>query len=172
MEDMAQNVRACGVEIVESLGERDLGRIVTFGGKVEVVQEFTASRAELTQAILGIQAWSGTSALYNALFIAVKYASADEVTPPLAVVVISDGKDTSSSVTREQLEQAAEKETARIYSVLLPTGNRGPRRGGDRFLKSLAESTQGKAVQPQNATDLQAACGIMAAELKRLSSIE
>lgn len=74
MDDMLRNVRVVGVRLVESLGERDLARVMRFGGKVEFVHEFTSNHAKLASAISEIRRVSGTSSLYNALCSALKGA--------------------------------------------------------------------------------------------------
>jgi Ca-activated chloride channel homolog len=169
MEDMVRNVRAVGMNIANGLGENDLGRAMTFAGKVEVVQEFTSNREELAEAIRKIPSARGTSSLRNALYLALR--SGGEGATPHAIVVISDGDDTSSLVTEDQVEEAALTWKARIYAVRLP-GRKNRYSGESRLLESLAKATEGRVWEPKDVPELESACEALAQELKKLSSIE
>ncbi len=169
MEDMVRNVRAVGMNLANGLGANDLGRAMTFAGKVETVQDFTSNREELAEAIRKIPIARGTSSLRNALYVALR-GGADGPRPH-AIVVISDGDDTSSLVSEDQVEAAALTWKARIFAVRLP-GRKNPQSRESRLLESLAKATEGRVWEPRDARELESAVDALAQELKRLSSIE
>ena len=76
--------------------------VIDFDSQVHILQTFTADQAALEKAIRQTTA-NGSTALYNAVYISlkelrkVKAASAEEIRRQ-AIVVLSDGDDTSSLV--------------------------------------------------------------------------
>ncbi len=169
MKGTLRHVITPALAIVERLRSQDSCQVITFGSKVEVVRKWTQNPEELRNALLGIRRASGTSSLYNALYIAFKYGKRENDGRPQALVVVSDGDDTSSLITRDELQASAKGSSARVFSVILPVG---PARDRDGSLRDLAESTGGREWRPENVDDLEYAVSELAAELGRLASVE
>jgi Mg-chelatase subunit ChlD len=169
MQDGLRHVVATALGIVERLSPQDACQVITFGSKVDVVQKWTQNPAELRSSIKGIRRASGTSSLYSALYVALKYGKQENDRRPQVLLVVSDGDDTSSLITRDQLEASAMGNSARVFSILLRIG---PDRNRDRFLHSLAVSTGGREWRTESVDALESAVSALAAELERLASVE
>jgi Ca-activated chloride channel family protein len=152
----------------------DVASVIDFDSRVQIRQDFTNDRKVLEHAIRATSA-GGMTALYNALYIALK-----ELIKPQprsdqsaelrrrAIVVLSDGEDTSSLVTFDEvLDLAAHGDTA-IYAIgLLPREATAARRPQDAafVLRRLAQQTGGRAFFPTAVKDLPAIYGEIKAEL-------
>jgi len=103
---------------------KDLALIIQFDSEVNLVQDFTQNQNDLVGALNSIRAGGDTS-LYDAVYLAaeekLRYEAGRKV-----MVVISDGEDTSSLVSREEAIEAAQKSNALIYGM----GVRGRRSRG------------------------------------------
>ena len=130
------------------------------GSKVR--QDFTDDRTPLEQAIRQTAA-GGSTSLYNAVYIALKELNKIVRNEPLAeprrraIVLLSDGEDTSSLVGFDEvLDLAARSDTA-IYAIgLLGPETSGTRRSnaGQFVLRRLTQQTGGRAFFPLDAKEL------------------
>ena len=144
----------------QRLRPEDLAEIIDFDSRVNILQTFTNDAVELEQAIQQTSA-GGSTSLYNAIYISLRELSK----APLqradvrreAIIVLSDGEDTSSLVTFDEvLEQAKRSETA-IYSIGLQSDDSRSRVGfreADFVLRQLAQETGGRAFFPNEADEL------------------
>ncbi len=144
----------------QRLRPEDLAEIIDFDSRVNILQTFTNDAVELEQAIQQTSA-GGSTSLYNAIYISLRELSK----APLrradvrreAIIVLSDGEDTSSLVTFDEvLEQAKRSETA-IYSIGLQSDDSRSRVGfreADFVLRQLAQETGGRAFFPNEVDEL------------------
>ena len=153
--------KQAALDFVARLRPGDVAEIVSFDSRVEVLQPMTSDRALLESAIRRMRA-SGSTALYNALYIVlrqldkVRPASSDEVRRQV-VVVLSDGEDTSSLVTFDQLLDSAKRSQAVIYTVGLGLEEqqlKTMRSEGEFGLRQLAQETGGRLFLAKRSTDL------------------
>ena len=140
--------------------EGDVMEVVEFNAQVNVLQTFTGDAPAVERAIRNTVA-RGSTALYNAVYISLKSldkaraASTAEIRRQ-AIVVLSDGDDTSSLVGYDEiLDQAKRSETA-IYAIgLRPTGAyRREFKGAEFVLRQLSQQTGGHAFFPATAAEL------------------
>jgi len=141
------------VGFVRALGPTDVASVIDFDTRVAVRQAFTNDRAALEHAIRETTA-GGSTALYNAVYIALKELNKTALDEPLAesrrraIVILSDGDDTSSIVGYDEvLELAARSDTA-IYAIGLlgpeqPTNRKPPE--AQFVLRRFAQQTGGRA---------------------------
>ena len=119
--------------------------VVAFAATPTVAQPFTADRHVLRSAIDGLQARGGT-ALYDGVVVGAGLFDG-EARAPRALVVLSDGADTSSAASLERASAVAAKSLAGFYAVeLVEPGERRP------ALSQLATATRGfvaAATQPE-----------------------
>jgi Ca-activated chloride channel family protein len=111
--------------------------------------------------------------MYNAIYIAlkemkkVKAASTDEIRRQ-AIVVLSDGEDTSSLLPFEEVLDLAKRSETSIYTIGIrsrdPTGVRGFKEA-EFVLRQLAQETGGRAFFPTNVTELPAIYSLISDEL-------
>jgi VWFA-related protein len=111
LEDARSAVRI----FLDQMGPRDRGALVSFGQSVQVVQDLTDDRAALDQALNGLVA-RGDTALYDGTFQAITIAARHSL-GRRTVVVITDGEDTHSSLTLDDVIGKA-RETNTPVSVI------------------------------------------------------
>lgn len=148
------------VEFTRRMRSADLGEVVTFNQHVSIPQPFTPRLAELEAAIRQASA-SGTTALYNALYVALReFESVRPAADGLrrhAIVLLSDGEDTSSQVCFEDVLELARRSDVGIYAIRIGDpplpGTKAPR---DRsaVLQQLTQATGGRAIFIDRAKDL------------------
>src|SRR6185436_9522209 len=100
METKLQTAQEAAIGFAKRLRAQDLAEVIDFDSRVIVLQNFSNSASELEQAIRKTSA-GGSTSLYNAVYIALKdlkkiVARNTEDIRRQAIVVLSDGEDTSS----------------------------------------------------------------------------
>jgi VWFA-related protein len=112
-------------DIVERLPAETLVALVTFNTEPTLEQRFTADRKRINdsiQRLTNASQWKGGSSLYDAVFATVKDLI-DKAEPRgnSAVLVISDGGDTSSRIRLEDAETALSASGVRLFAVGIRT---------------------------------------------------
>ena len=109
----------------------------------------------------------GGTALYDAIY----YACRDKLPEDQpkeqfrrALVVIGDGEDNRSTVTREDALEMAHKAETVVYTI--STNRSGKAESGDKTLRRFAKETGGVAFHPFQARDLQQSFANIANELR------
>jgi Ca-activated chloride channel homolog len=156
------------VEFVNSVirPKEDRAIVVSFDNQVELRSDLTGDVEKLGNTIRDMRAGGGT-----ALFDAIYYACKDKLMQdqPLfkfrrAMVILSDGDDTQSVMTREQAIEMALKADVVIYTI--STNITKIEGDGDRVLKHLSERTGGMTFFPFKASDLTQSFENIANELR------
>ena len=151
---MKQNLgllQEAATTFVDKLEDIDSALVVSFNETVKGSVDFTGDTERLTQFVGGLQAWGGTS-----LYDAIRY-SLDRIKNQQgrkALVVFTDGEDTTSSTTEPQVIDYAKSVEATIYTVGINPGagmGGGPNRG---FLNRVAAETGGESFFPNKVGDL------------------
>lgn len=172
MEQRLTIAQDAAIGFAKKLRPQDLAQVVDFDTRVEVLQDFTTDQAALEKAIRATQA-GGSTAMFNALYISlkelakIKPRSEDDVRRR-AVVVLSDGEDTSSLVTYDEVLDLAKRSATTIYAIGLQSRESGLSKGfkeAEYVLRQLAQETGGRAFFPQRAEDLAGVYGVIADEL-------
>jgi Ca-activated chloride channel homolog len=161
MEDRMQTAQEAAIGFARRLRPQDQAEIIDFDSRVEVLQRFTSSVPDLERAIRKTVA-GGSTSLYNALYVSLKELKKTQTNPAQevrrqAVILLTDGEDTSSLVTfDEALELARRSETA-IYTIGLMSTEAGASRGfreANFALRQFAGETGGRAFFPTDVKDL------------------
>ncbi len=163
------------IGFVERMRPDDLLAIVDFDSRAEILQVFTADRARLATGIRRTTA-GGSTSLYNAVYIAlhefrkVRAANTQQDVRRQAIVVLSDGEDTSSLVPFEEVLDLAKRTEVAIYAISLRNdSDRGRTAGGfreaDFVLRQLTQETGGRVFFPSNAGELAGIYSTVADEL-------
>lgn len=143
------------------LRPQDMAEVIDFDSRVEIRQTFTNDATSLERAIRATSA-GGSTSLHNAIYISlrelqkVRAESADDVRRQ-AIVVLSDGEDTSSLISFEEVLELAKRSETAIYAIGLRGSDSAKRRGfqeADFVLRQLAQETGGRAFFPKDAVDL------------------
>ncbi len=160
MDEEMGTAQEAAIGFSQRLGPDDLAEIIDFDSRVDVLQGFTNDVDELESAIRRTSA-GGSTSLYNALYISLK----DLTRAPLreadvrreAIIVLSDGEDTSSLVNFEEVLELAKRSETAIYSIGLQSEDRRARTGfreADFVLRQLAQETGGRAFFPDDVSEL------------------
>jgi Ca-activated chloride channel homolog len=160
MEERMPLTQRAATDFVGKLRPGDVAEVIDFDSKVEVLQPFTGDRGLLETAIQRTRA-GGSTALYNAVYIALrqldkmKPLEGDEIRRQV-MVVLSDGEDTSSLVTFDELLDAAKRSQTAIYTIGLGLEEEPPRATltGKFTLQRLAQETGGQLFAAKQAAEL------------------
>lgn len=174
MENKLQTAQDAAVGFARRLRPQDLAEVIDFDSRVTVLQNFTNNGAELEQAIRKTSA-GGSTSLYNAVYIALKdlkkvVAKNTEEIRRQALVLLSDGEDTSSLLPFEEVLDLAKRSETAIYTIGL-RAQEGPATGTKGFkeaefvLKQLAQETGGRAFFPIQVSELSGIYGQISDEL-------
>ncbi len=172
MEQRMQTAQEAAIGFVRKLRPQDLAQVVDFDTRVDILQGFTGDATALETAIRGTTA-GGSTSLYNAMYISLKelakvQAKSDEEVRRRAVVLLSDGEDTSSLVSYEEVLDLAKRSATTIYTIGLQSRETSMAKGfreAEFVLRQLAQETGGRSFFPQRADDLAGIYGEIANEL-------
>ncbi len=175
MDSKLPTAQEAAIGFAKRLRSQDLAEVIDFDNRVTVLQQFTNSSQELETAIRRTSA-GGSTSLYNAVYIALKdlkkiVAKNSEEIRRQAIIVLSDGEDTSSLLPFEEVLDLAKRSETAIYTIGLRDNEAG---GGSKtfkeaeyVLRQLAQQTGGRAFFPNQLSDLN---GIYAQISDELSS--
>lgn len=164
MEGRMPLAQKAATQFVAGLRPNDVAQIVNFDSRVEVLQPFTSNRALLELAIQRPRA-GGSTALYNAVYITLRefekmrgHTVGDELRREV-IVVLSDGEDTSSLVTFDEVLDVAKRSQTVIYTIGLALDDplrpgRPTPANGEFALRRLAQETGGRLFLPKRPEDL------------------
>jgi Ca-activated chloride channel family protein len=160
MEDKLPTLQGAASNFIRRLKPQDIAQIVDFDSRVEVRQAFTGNQTELMSAIDQTAA-GGSTSLHNAIYIALKElrkvrAVSEEDVRRQALIVFSDGEDTSSLVSFDEVLDLAKRSETSIYAIALrgvDTQTKGFREA-EYVMKTLAQETGGRAFFPAKLEDL------------------
>ena len=107
---------------VDQLGPEDKVSVLEFHSKVELLQDWTSNHDDLRHAISwrfkpgAIPRSGGNTALYDAVYLTAEEQLA-KVEGRKAIIILTDGDDTSSKVTYDQCVAASLRSGALVYVV-------------------------------------------------------
>ncbi len=172
MEQRLATAQEAAIGFVKRLRPRDLAQIVDFDSRVEIAQDFTNNHEQLERAVRATAA-GGSTSMHNAIYISLKELakvrakSADEVRRQ-AIILLSDGEDTSSLVSYEEVLELAKRSETAVYTIGLhpreAAGTKGFREA-EFVLRQLAQETGGRPFFPSRVEDLKDVYGQIADEL-------
>ena len=172
MENRLLTAQEAAIGFARRLRPQDLAQVVDFDSRVSIAQDFTNSVPDLEAAIRSTTA-GGSTSLHNALYISLKglekirAKSIDEVRRR-AIVVLSDGEDTSSLVSYEEVLELAKRSETAIYTIGLQAKDSAQTKGfreAEFVLRQFAQETGGRAYFPARVEDLKDVYGRIADEL-------
>ena len=178
MDDKLSTARTAGKRFVRTLRPQDVAQVMQFNDRATVLQDFTADHAALENAFDRTEA-SGPTALHNALYVALKDLAKQKSGRELrrrALVLLSDGEDTASLVSDDQVLELARKTEINIYAISLrakaaPDRNRLKFSQAAHLLTALTQDTGGQAHFPNSISELEAVYDRIAEELRSQYSL-
>lgn len=126
----------------------DQALVIGFDVTPEVTQDFTDDTGALAHGVHELRPGGGT-ALYDALYYTCrdKLMKAPKSTPVRrAIILLSDGEDNQSHVSREEAIEMAQRADAIVYTI--STNVSGTKGAGDKVLERIADATGGHAFFP------------------------
>jgi len=132
----------------------DQAMVIGFDATPEVTQDFTDDTQKLGHGVRELRPGGGT-ALYDALY----YACRDKLLKKAqsgptrrAIILLSDGEDNLSHVTREEAIEMAQRADVIVYTI--STNVTGSHGAGDKVLERIADATGGRAFFPFQIRDV------------------
>jgi Ca-activated chloride channel homolog len=160
MEEHLPVLQTAASNFVRKLKSNDIAQVIDFDSRVEIRQGFTGNQAELDTAITQLAA-GGSTSLHNAIYIALKElrkvrAVNEEDVRRQALIVFSDGEDTSSLVSFDEVLDLAKRSETSIYTIALRGADVQAKgfREAEFVMRTLAQETGGRAFFPAKIDDL------------------
>lgn len=163
MQAKLPDAQAAALRLLETaLKPGDRASIVAFNQHVTTVQDFTSDPAALRAAVGALQV-SGSTALYTAVYVTLKGLVREGATGEArrrALVLLSDGEDTVSRLSDDDVLKLARASNVAVYAVSLagdPAAAPPDRVNGGLptyFMTNLAKDTGGQAFFPRSSADL------------------
>jgi VWFA-related protein len=168
------------------LRKKDEAFLISFGEEAELLQDYTASVRLLTEGLNQLRVSSGVSGVHpgpvptasqprgTVLYDAVYLAATDKLRSEVGrkvIVLITDGVDQGSRLTRNQAIEAAQKADAVIYSIYYVDnrfygmfGMGGG--GGEGELRKMSEETGGHVFKVDRKNTLESVFGQLQEEMR------
>jgi Ca-activated chloride channel family protein len=160
MEERMPIAQEAAIGIARQLHKDDQAEIIDFDSQVRILAPFTGDAAALEKAIRATTA-NGSTSLYNAIYISLKELrktkaeSASDIRRQ-AIVLLSDGDDTSSLIEFDEVLDLAKRSETAIYAIGLRQGEIGRRefKEAEFVLRQLSQETGGRVFFPTDAREL------------------
>ncbi len=156
MVDRIAEVKRAASQFMKYVGPNDLIKVIQFDHVVKPLVDFSGDPARLKDAIAAAKTEGGGTALHNALWAALadleaKKASDEAEKRHRAIILLTDGEDTASAVTADEIVLKARRVDALIYSLSLEREHDKPVRNGPAslVLKQLADLSGGDLQFPE-----------------------
>lgn len=151
MEERIATAQEGAIGFVRRLGTHDVAQVIDFNSTTAIRQPFTSDAKALEQAIRSIRP-GGSTSLYTAIYIAmselrrVRAQAAGQIRRQ-AIVLLSDGEDTTSLKTYDDVAELAKESDVAIYAIGLrdkvPAADRRFSQA-DFALRTLSQFTGGR----------------------------
>ncbi len=144
----------------------DRAFVVGFDATPEVTQDFTDNTEFLSRGVRALRPGGGT-AMYDAVYFACrdKLLKAEQTGPMRkALILLSDGDDNQSHVSREEAIEMAQRAGVIVYTISTNVTGGGAR--GDKILERIADATGGRAFFPFQIRDVASAFAEIQDELR------
>ena len=144
----------------------DSAFVIGFDVTPDVTQDFTDDSEKLSQGIRELRPGGGT-ALYDAVY----FACRDKLMKAQhggavrkAIILLTDGEDNQSHVTREEAIDMAQRAEVVVYTI--STNLTGSGSHGDKVLERIAQATGGRPYVPFQLSDVANAFAAIQEELR------
>jgi Ca-activated chloride channel homolog len=159
--------------------ETEIVRFVS-SQNIEVLQDFTASKDDLNDALDNMIIEGGQTAIIDAVYLAAQQVDEYEKTrnpndkKRRALILVSDGEDRDSFYKEQQLLELLRESDVQIYAIgfvseLSKEGgfiSKSPQGKAKAFLENLAKETGGKVYFPNSISELNGIAQDIANELR------
>jgi Ca-activated chloride channel family protein len=148
--------QAAAIEFLNQIIRPNFDKAFTIGFDTtpEVTQDFTDNTEALSKGVRMLRPGGGT-AMYDALYYACRDKLAktrDTGSVRRAIILLTDGEDNQSHVTREEAIEMAQRAEVIVYTI--STNISGMKTHGDKVLERIADATGGRAFFPFKVEDV------------------
>jgi VWFA-related protein len=152
------------LNFVYKLEEIDTALVVSFNESVKGSAEFSGDTDRLERFVEGLQAWGGTS-LYDAIHYSLERIK--DQPGRKALIVFSDGADTTSTLEDREVVDYARATEATVYCIGFKGSSGGMLASSPRgFLRKIASETGGQFFAPDRVGELIKVFNEISEELK------
>jgi VWFA-related protein len=144
----------------------DLAFVVGFDTTADLTQDFTNDNEKLSRGVRALRPGGGT-AMYDAIYWSCRdklMKATSSTGQRRAIILVSDGEDNQSRVSRDEAIEMAQRAEVIVYSI--STNTSGMILHGDKVLQYIAESTGGRAFFPFKIEDVANAFSEIQEELR------
>jgi Ca-activated chloride channel family protein len=160
MEEKIATAQEAATGFVRRMKKDDVIEVIEFNSQVRIPQPFTRDVNALERAIRQTTV-NGSTSLYNAIYVSLRglkderAKNAEEIRRQ-AIVVLSDGDDTSSVIEYDDVLDLAKRSETAIYAIGLrqPEAGRGKFKEAEFVLRQLSQETGGRAFFPTSVAEL------------------
>jgi Ca-activated chloride channel family protein len=134
----------------------DKSFVIGFDSNLELTQDFTDSTEKLSKGIRSLRPGNATR-MYDALYYACReklLKSAQDDSVRRAIILVSDGDDNASHVTREEAIEMALRADVIVYTISTNYAGMGDSDRGDKVLERIADATGGRTFRPFQPQDV------------------
>ena len=149
--DTLEKIKDAAKGFIELLNPNDQCLIATFDSQVNILNSFTSNQQNLINSLNKVQtAVQDGTVIYRAVE-QIAQKSFDNVQGRKVIVLLSDGKDFGSSVTKDELFNQLEESDVLIYTLFYKTGAglNKLKIGSDVTVKEGMESKKPQKKKPQ-----------------------
>jgi VWFA-related protein len=163
-----ETLRQAGREFVRSLRPQDQVELRAFSARSTVLEDMTTDHAQVVRSLDAL-APDGDTSLHDAVYIALSDHGREAAAPSgrrALAVLLTDGRDTRSLLSDDQvIQRARERRALSIYSIGL-LGAPDPLANRARFLlRTLSEESGGRSYFPNDARELQRSLASLRSEV-------
>jgi Ca-activated chloride channel family protein len=160
MDTKLRTAQEAAIGFVRRMRPDDTIEIIDFNSQVRIAQPFTSDIGKLEHAIRQTSV-NGSTSLYNAIYVSLRELkkerarTAEEIRRQ-AIVVLSDGDDTTSLVGYDDVLDLAKRSETSIYAIGLRQSDMGrPQfKEAEFVLRQLSQETGGRAFFPNTVMEL------------------
>jgi VWFA-related protein len=134
----------------------DKAFVLGFDSSLEMTQDFTDSTESLSKGIRSLRPGNATR-LYDAVYYACReklLQSAQSDSVRRAIILVSDGDDNASHVTREEAIEMALRADVIIYTISTNYAGMGDTDKNDKILERISNATGGRTFRPFQPQDV------------------
>jgi Ca-activated chloride channel homolog len=144
------------IEFLSQIIQRtsDKAFVIGFDTTPEVTQDMTEDTEKLAHGVRMLRPGGGT-AMYDAIYFACRdklMQDKSNTATRRAIILLSDGEDNQSRVSREEAVEMAQRAEVIIYAI--STNTSGLKTRGDKILEHFSDETGGKAFFPFKIQDV------------------
>ena len=164
------------IGFIGRLHEEDLAQILDFDNQTKILAAFTNDKAELERSLRKMKP-GGSTSLYNAVYTALSELRRERQARPdvrrrQAIVLLSDGEDTSSIMPYEEVLELAKRSEVNVYAIAMqPKEARGGWNEAEFVLKSITRDAGGRVFFVSDPKQLPGIYGQISEELTHQYSV-